>query len=399
MKSLSLHTFLLTSAASLAFPFVSQAEDALLGDWLGAKTKAEEHGIEMHSILSIDSVSNVQGGLREDETILGNYDFTVSLDTEKAGLWDNGTFFTYVLGNFNTDGVPTEFVGDLQASDNIEAAESIKLYEAWYEHSFSDDAFGILFGLHDYNSEFDALEYAGGLINSSFGISPDISQVGPSIFSTTSVAARVRYSFLENGYVLAAVYDGVPGNPNNPRGTHIKFSSEDGIFYATEIGVLGEESDYYKLGLGSWYHTAEFEDFLGNMRDENGGVYLIGEKKLFSEVDVSQGLGMFAQLGFAQESRNAVDSYVGIGLQYTGLIEDRDEDTFSIGVARAQISGELQQQMQEVESHETAIEANYRIAFANYFALTPDIQWIINPGATKGVKDALVLGVRAEIEM
>ena len=130
----------------------------LFGDALGAHTALADRGIELESILTVDYVAGVDGGVETDDTLLGNYDFTATVDTEKFGLWNNGTVFLYLLGNFNSGTLPTEIVGDLQASDNIETDEAIKLYEAWYEHSFADDSLGVLVGLHDYNSEFYALD-------------------------------------------------------------------------------------------------------------------------------------------------------------------------------------------------------------------------------------------------
>lgn len=371
----------------------------LFGDPFGARADAADHGVEVESILTMDYVAGVGGGVETSDTVLGNYDLTATIDTKKLGLWEGGKVFTYVLGNFNTGSVPTELVGDLQASDNIETDEAIKLYEAWYEHSFAQDSFGLLFGLHDYNSEFYALDYAGGLINSSFGVGPDVSQIGPSIFATTALAARLRYSFSECGYLLAAVYDGIAGSPTNPRGTHIHLGGDDGLFYAAELGLLSDESSHYKLSIGGWYHTAKYEDFSEKVRDDNVGLYIIGEKQIFAEVDQAQGLGIFAQLGNARQSRNLLDTYIGGGLSYTGLIPSRNEDVASVGIAKAFVSGDAMRSDETLDSAETAFEVNYRVLLVPYLALTPDFQWISSPGAVIGAKDATVLALRAEIAM
>lgn len=128
--------------------------------------------------------------MKRHTVVEGNFDLTVSLDTEKAKLWQGGTVFLYVLGNFGE--AATGIVGNTRATSNIEAPETIKLYEAWYNQDFAEGKLSLLVGLHDYNSEFNALEYSGGLRHSSFGIEPDISQVGPSIFPTAALATRVK---------------------------------------------------------------------------------------------------------------------------------------------------------------------------------------------------------------
>lgn len=388
--------FILSAFVSLQGAFSDDAN--LLGDWGGVRSTLSDKGIEVESIVTFDALSNVSGGIKRDEAYLGNYDLTVTVDTEKAGLWSGGTVFVYGLGNWGD--TPSAIVGDTQASDNIEAPETFKLYEAWVNQAFNDGKIEVLFGLHDYNSEFSALEYAGSLLNSSFGISVDISQVGPSIFPTTSLAGRVRITPVEHSYLQAAVYDGVPGDPNNDKGTHVKLSVDDGLFYGVEGGFLGDEgADYFKLALGGWYHTTDFENFSGSFVNHNSGVYVIGERKLYSEEDVEQGLGAFFQLGFADSDNNQVDQYFGAGFTYRGLLPSRSSDTLSFGVAHARNGDEFRSVETTFEKAETALELNYRIEIAPFFAITPDVQYIINPGTDPELDNATVVGARFELAM
>lgn len=385
--------------STLSYALADDGERSyLFGDWGGARTTWEKNGINIESIVTFDTISNVDGGLERDTANLGNYDLTFTVDTEKVGLWKGGTFFTYVLGNWGN--APSELVGDLQVSSNIETTETLKLYEIWLEQNFWDDQVSVLLGLHDYNSEFDALEYAGNLLNSSFGISVDISQVGPSIFSTTALAARLRVHPSENSYIQTAVYDGVPGDPNNEHGTHVQLDTRDGLFYALEAGLVGGEvQDYYKLAIGGWYHTTDYEDFNGEFRDNNSGVYVIGEKSLWREQDPEQGLGAFIQLGFANPNRNQIGQYIGCGLHYTGLFSTRDTDVTSLGIAHARNSSDFKDSDPSAESAETAIELNYRAEITPYLAITPDLQYIVNPGTSPDLDDAVVIGARFEVSM
>jgi len=76
------------------------------------------------------------------------------------------------------------------------------------------------------------IETAGLFINSSFGIGPDYAQSGqngPSIYPFTSVALRLAYQQTDNYYLQAAVFDGVSGDPDDSKGTHIRCSGGDGL--------------------------------------------------------------------------------------------------------------------------------------------------------------------------
>lgn len=374
----------------------------LFDDWGGTRTAWENKGITIESIVTLDTITNIDGGIKRDTANLGNYDLTLTLDTEKVGLWKGGTFFTYILGNWGN--APSELVGDLQVSSNIETVETLKLYEIWLEQNFWSDQASVLLGLHDYNSEFEVLEYAGNLLNSSFGISVDISQVGPSIFSTTALATRLRVHPSDNSYILTAVYDGIPGDPNNAHGTHIQLDTRDGLFYALELGLLGgnldsEVADYFKAAIGAWYHTTDYEDFNGEFRDNNHGAYLIAERSICREEDPVQGLGAFFQLGFSNPNRNQIGQYVGAGLNYVGLLSFRDNDATSFGIAHARNSSDFKDSYPSAKSAETAIELNYRAEITPYLAITPDLQYIINPGTSPELENAVVLGARFEVSM
>ncbi|MGV8837843.1 tetratricopeptide repeat protein, partial [Cellvibrio sp.] len=263
--------------------------------------------------LTLESVTNLDGGIQEDSSELANLDLTLAIDTDAAGWWGNGEWFVYVLGD--TGDNPSDDVGDVQGISNIATDEALKVYEFWYQHSFADDSVKLLFGLHDYNSTFYSLESAGLFTHPSFGIGPDTSQVGPSIFSTTSTALHFTFAG-ENNYLLAAIYDGIPGDPNNPRGTHVQFNSGDGLFSAVEWGWANESKD--KVALGVWQHTAEVENPVdGEMMDDNTGVYFIAEK------NINDVAAVFVQLGQADDEFNA-GRYYGISTLLQPCLDRND---------------------------------------------------------------------------
>ncbi len=364
----------------------------------------EEQGIAVEAVLTTDIIRNFNGGIEQDSVLLGNLDLTLEIDTGKAGLWKNGTFFIYGLGNFNSGKLLTEIVGDFQATSNIEADEAFKLYEAWYEQRFGDYA-SLLFGLHDYNSEFDVVEYGGLFLQSSFGISPDISQNGPSIFPLTALALRLKIWPTESLYIMSALYDGVPGDPKNPTHASIQFDKGDGLFGALEIGdTISDPGDleYHKYAVGVWVLTAEVEDFTGNTQDENSGIYFIGEKTLLEEGLSHGSLGVFVQLGFTHADRNQVASYWGAGLNYRGLLGSRPEDVLGIAVANARSGSNYRRYVRDVEGQaadhsETAIELTYQARVQPWLIIQPDLQYVINPSMDSGLDNALVAGIRTEV--
>lgn len=340
------------------------------------------HSGEFEGGLIVDLVENVDGGVEQGGKQLANLDITYLANTEEFGWSDKGQFFVYVLGNMGGD--PTDIVGDAQGTSNIETNNTAKLYELWYQHQLSD-SLAVTIGLHDYNSVFYTLDTAGAFINSSFGIGIEVAQVGPSIFSTTSLGAIAQFN-TNNWYLLASLYDGIPGNPNNDHGTHIRFDSEDGVFSSVEMGWSDNGK---KMGVGSWYHNAIVQNSVDNSRmDSNYGVYIIGEAPLH------QSYSGFFQVGLAESNKNTIDRYLGLGITKTGILAP--EDTLGIGVATAFMSSDHRNHNRENERYETAIELTYQVNATKWLTIHPDIQYIVHPGFDPSIDSAFVFTLRLE---
>lgn len=389
-----------TTHISLAFSDDSDEPHYFLGD-LG-RSSLEENGVKINSFLSNEVVSNLSGGKSRGSRFHGIFDLTGEVDTEKSGLWDKGTFFTHFIAIYGAS--PIKMIGDIQAVSNIDAPINVLLYEAWYKHSLLDDKISITVGLHDANTEFNVLNYSIVLLNGSFGVDPVISQNALSTYPTTALGGMLKVKPFEGIYFNNAIYDGIPGDPNKSRGTHIDFKSGDGIFWISELGLTPQEeqkdlSEYYKVAVGYWDRTTETQDISGSPIDSNHGIYLMGEKGFFTEDDKSQGLGSFFRLGYAPDSKNNIARYVSAGLNYKGLIDGRDSDTTAFGFSSAIIGNNSVDSDTTVARHETTIELTDRIEISPIFALQPDLQYIINPGASKEFSNAWAFTVRADLTL
>ena len=377
----------------------AENDSYLFGDWNGNRTCLEDKGITFESVLTYDVMRNVRGGIRPGTAGLSNYNITANVDFDKLEMIKGGTFFTYFIGN-SGHSPSNNYIGDYQVVNNIDTFSTFKLYEMWYQQNFMDDQLSVLFGVHDYNSEFDVLNYGINLIGSSFGMGPDIAQVPPSNFPSTTLGVRVRYEPTEDTYALLAVYDGFPGDATHQAGTRISFDKGDGAFTAYEVGYMEDsEVTYKKFAVGGWYSTRTYDDFSETSRNNNSGVYILTEAKLYDEGNEdAQGLGFFNALGFARADRNQTDFYAGGGLTYQGLIPERDSDIFSVGFAYVHNSHDFVE-VNSGELLEKTIEVLYKAQITDYFAIAPDFQYVFNPGMDSSLKDAVVIGLRTELAM
>ncbi len=339
-----------------------------------------------------DYMQVVQGGTAQGGRWLDNLDLTLRINTEQAWGLRNGTLYLYAIrtggGQPNAD-----LLNSTQGIDNIEASNDTKLYEAWYEHAFAHST--LRFGLYDLNSEFDSIETAGLFINPSHGIGVDYSQSGqngPSIFPNTSLTLRYAAKQDNNVYWQLAVLDGIPGDPNNPTGTHIILDPDDGVLLAAETGVhRGEGATLWHWGVGGWHYSKlSTADAAGNSisPSNNQGLYA------FAESALTDSLAAHLRAGLADATINRVASYVGGGLVWSGLF-GQVEDRLGLALAIANNSASYIAATGDKAS-ETNVELTYRRQLNKWLSVQPDIQYVINPGSKPAVPDALIAGVRFE---
>lgn len=370
------------------------AVSALIAIGGPAQAKTLTSGIDADVTYVQDYFRDIHGGKHRGGGAPGMVNVNATLDGRSWGGSTNDVFYVDLLGTFG--GSISNQVGDLQGADNIEAYNTFKVYSAWYQHTFGDSGFSVRLGLQDYNALFDTLDAAGVFINSSFGLDASIAQSNVSQYPTTAVGAVVRWVSPEGFYAMGGVYDGVPGKPGHPAGTHIDFGPHDGVFSAFETGLKGGGDRPFKIGLGGWYQTSDYQDVFGRERDTDHGVYAIAEKRLIGGGD-APALDAFIQLGDAQSDANTLDHYIGAGVDVTGLVPGRKDDVLGLGMARAHTSDAYRRATANASHAETALEMTYQANLNSYAMIQPDVQYIIDPGASHGTDNAWVVGIRGQL--
>lgn len=109
----------------------SYSFDSLFGNWGGKREDLAKKGYQFEIRYKGEMAENFRGGLLRDKAFLENLDVRFTLDAEKTYDWSGTTFFIYGLGNHGRHAyMPSQLVGDLQGTSNIEAtADDFKLYE------------------------------------------------------------------------------------------------------------------------------------------------------------------------------------------------------------------------------------------------------------------------------
>jgi porin len=390
----------------------------MTGDWNGVRTELYNKGIEVGLVHKSDILSNLSGGIKRGTVWEGYTEASIAMDLDKLAKFNGTTAyiaFNSALGSkFNRD-----YAGTFSGVDNIETSvNTAQFYQAWLQKNYSNDSLSVLAGLYAIDSEFYVTDTSGLFLQPPYGMANDLAQAGqngPPIYPMGALGVRVKYtSPSKNYYAQYALTDGVPGDPNNPRGTHIQLNKGDGSLSVMELGLTPEtpaqdETEYFnKTAIGFWHYTSRFNDLDPAITQtrSNQGIYFIAERTLMTEqADASQGLSGFVRFGTASKEVNQADWTGSVGLRYHGLFDGRDDDLAGIALTYNHASDTFRRLNVGAVSAQTQVEATYRAQINPWFALQPTLQFIsdpnmkIDPNGNPALQNVWVVGTRIEINL
>ncbi|NUN69441.1 MAG: carbohydrate porin [Bacteroidetes bacterium] len=359
------------------------------------------------AVLKSDLWQVLRGGVASSSEFIGNADVMLTADLGAAAGLTGSTFYAQFLAN-NGGGV-NHGIGEAQMVTNIEGYRTLRLYQCWVEKEFPDAQVALLAGLFDLNAEFYVTPTSGVFLNASHGIGIDLSQTGtngPSIFPSTALAARVRIGLTENVQTAAAVFDASPGHPLDGAVFDATVRSQDGFLLISETDY--SSSDGRKLAVGAWYYTGAYATVCGEYGLEeyrevrqNGGLYLLADLPVYAEPGTDgEGVSLFSRFGIANAELNAVGSFYGGGVVYTGLFDGRPSDKLGYAVARASFGNDHRAVCSslgvEMAAFELVHEITYRAVLTSWLTLQGDLQYVVHPSGSLNIRSALAGGFRME---
>ncbi len=399
-----------TAGPTVEEPFLDVLHNRrLTGDWGGVRTRLEDLGVKWNLTLSTLYHHNARGGLdtHHAHRINGRADMELSLSTEPMGLWPGGQLYVFTESGWNES--ISDKVGDRMGVDALSLYdEPIRVRELWYEQRFLEDRIRFKFGKYDLAVDIDTNAYANweveqflnsALVNTANIPLPDY-----------GLGAVLGIQPVEWLCFTAAVADAEADGRET--GLNTAFHGKDDFFSAWELAFLptwktpwGDLPGGYRFIL--WYDPRAkakfFNDLRGRRRtipwkrDDVGFAFnmdqMLFKERPQDEADM-QGLGLFLRYGWADEDANEIEHFWSLGAQYLGLVPERDDDVMAFGFAQSIISDQMHAYVGG--DRESVYEVYYRIEVFPWMHVTPDFQWVVNPGADGG-RDAFVAGVRVEM--
>jgi len=390
----------------------------LLGDWGGLRDALDENGITLDLSYTNVFQDNVHGGTDTHNGFRssGSYDLELTLDLEKLLGIRGASIFVLTEGSYGKGLSEGGKTGDLfGVNDDAGSDRSVDVTELWYEQSLFDDTLMFRAGKLDLTGGFECRGCPVSFDGNSYANDETAQFLNAALINNPTIP------FPDNGLGVMIYHNPVPwfywgiGAADaqadvRQTGFRTALHDEDHFFYVFETGIVapchsenGDLPGAYRFGL--WYDPQPkeryFNDLGGRLRPrfrrDDVGFYLSFDQAVYRESsDSDQGLGLFWRYGFANGHVNELAQFWSVGGQYQGLIGGRDDDVLGLGVAQGMLSNKLRY-YGDSPGQETIFETYYNIQVTDWLNISPDIQYIINPGGTHSATDCLVMGLRLQM--
>ena len=399
--------------------------DHLSGDWGGFRDRLFESGVEVFGFYNSIGNGNVSGGIHpRHATYVDDIWLGFKFDLEKLVGWRGGLFVVSGI-NRNGDDLTTKYVGSIFSTQQSVGGQRPFLYQVYLQQKFADNRLTAKLGRFSASDDFNGSPLYGYSVNN--GIDGDIRNV---LFDTRFSA----YPFAVWAAVL--LYDPTPEFnakfgifqtaddmfENDDNGLNWGIESSDGYtaivqvgwspqffkrpIYSTPVDNKATETVAMKGYPGHYWIGFTYSEwdlyprFGGGFEDHSYGFYVHGDQMIYQEAPGSdQGLTVFVASGYYPQTEIAIVPFqVNIGLNYKGLFPCRDRDHTMLHFIYGDLSRDYARSVRKpggrLAESEKVIEVAHRFQLTPWSYFQPDIQYVIDPGGTGDIPNALVIGAQ-----
>jgi carbohydrate-selective porin OprB/predicted NBD/HSP70 family sugar kinase len=399
--------------------------DHLLGDWGGLLPKLEGFGVTPTLTYVSDTAGNPIGGKNQGVAYADNIGLNLLFDLDKIIKLEGGSFLVS-MSQRDGESLSAKHVGNVFTIQQDYGGQAFHLIDLAYVQKFLNDrvetSLGRIAAGDDFLvSAYDYLFMQNGFDGNPVGIF--FNSPGMTAYPNATWGARIKLKPTQRTYIMGGIYNGDPAIRNiDHNGADMSMNGP--VFVMGEAGyqLNGLPGDSRRLGdykVGFWYDNSEFTDYKtvgyaqpSETKRGNWGCYTLFDQILvpFGEPTSNRGFGVFGSFLISpNESVSQLPYYFTAGFACRGMFESRPIDTVGFGLLYGKFSSDLsnseerEQQLDPtigVQNYESVLEWTYKFRFRKgSIFFQPDLQYVINPGGTGKIADALVLGCQLGINI
>ena len=414
--------------------------EALTGDWWGMRNLLDDEGVEIIANYTTNLAGNPVGGMSAGFTYTDNIYFGTQLDMGKLIGWKG---LTLTVSGLNRDGssLSEKNIGNQFTVQQIFGGQTVMFYAMILEQKLWDEKISLKAGRFSTGDDFASSPIYWLYMNNGIDGNPQALPVNTqfSAYPWAVWAARIRvdptpeyngmlgvyqvsnrvfnrayhgldWSMRPNDGILMISQIGwtpeffkrpVPSGTTNDGKTVADGKSTSGKDFKTAPSMKGLPGHYW---FGAYWSPWQFSQFGTTETARNSyGFYWHADQMVFQEAPGSdQGLTLWTAFVLSPQQNIAkLPFQVNGGAVYKGLIPLRDDDFTCFGIVYGKFSSDYAGTVADADggypTYELVFEWNYKIQVTKFAFVQPDVQWVVNPGGTGNIPNALVLGMQAGV--
>ena len=377
----------------------------MTGDWFGIGPKMREVGVNARFFWNTQYFSVMGGGLETGSKFSSTYDAILTFDLGKMGLIPDADMLVHGRQQWGKSVNPWTGASQ-QVNDDADGDRSLYVDQLWYRQHFLDRKIALQFGYLDYQTIVDRNVYANSEDKQFMNSALDNNPLFPTA-SATGLGAALYVKPCEWYTMILGAGDAErlplykPGFSTafHDRALFLGYLEND--FHMKIPTEKGDLPGNYRFGLV--YDPLVRDRFVDprkapDQRGDDYGFYMSHDQMVYRENDTDkQGLGAFFRYAYRHSDTHRFSQFWSIGTSYTGLVPKRDADTLGFAFAQMKDSPAFRRWRNPDSGNENYYELYYAIQITPWFVLTPDIQYIDNPGGDEAVSHAIAGGLKARV--
>lgn len=375
------------------------------GNWFGLRDDLHDHGFDLHYYWN-QSWFSVMGGGDHTNTLkpAATYDLLMTLDFEKLGVMKDAEALVHARQQWGKGVNPWAGVSPgFQIDDDNDYDHGIYVDQLWFRKHLLERKLSFQLGYLDYQAIIDRNAYANSediqFTNAALDNNPHLPTA-----SATGLGAAMYLNPCDWYTLILGALDAErlplykPGFSTAFHGEALFLGYMEHNFHPRIPSPTGALEGNYRVGLV--YDPEERPVYVSpttspTSQNDNLTFYLSFDQMLYREREEDkQGLGAFFRYSYRKDQVYAFNHFWSLGLSYTGPIPTRDKDVVGFGFAQQIDSDEYRRYRNPDACSESVFELYYAIEIFPWLVLTPDIQYVNNPGGDGDVGHTIAGGFR-----
>lgn len=391
----------------------------LTGSWLGWRDRLHERGLQVALTYTADILGNPSGGVNHKVRYFHNVGIDLLFDLDTLAHIP-GAHFHFSVSQRTGNSLSDEDIHNVFNVAEVCCGPITEVVTVAWEQQLFDDRLGIRAGHLSMGDDFATSSLYWQYVTSGIDGNPGslVFNVPFTEYPDATLGVRVRGRPIEHLSIQVGVYND-DLDSNAAHGNNFAVNFNDGIMILAEVAYhdrLGPPPLALpgRLSLGGYYHTGKFP-ILGTppaprppSAQEYGssGIYAALDQMVWRFHDAPDPRGVVPWLSVVGAPNAAVSLFpffFNAGVVARGPIPARPYDDIVFGLLYGGFSHVLRDSQrasgQPLQDFEMILEWSYILQVTPWLQLQPDIQYVIRPGGTGDIPNAVVLGAQIAVNI